>query len=330
VAEEPNPRDLGIYFLDVGQGDCTVIVPPKGDGGAIVFDIADQFVLERFVANHGLRVSDVIASHLDIDHIRGMLGFLRNHMDAIDRVYLGTDRKPEPGQNRNLRELVEQIDAWGEGRPMPNIIPKDNWRDHEGPVTIREGKDWKVEIILPFNTTRHKVELRDGQHPNVVSAVLRIEREGTAVLVGGDAKEEAKAWKTYGDLYDRVNAELAVISVGTNNPKKWSHPHADHVEAIRRGGRCRTLCTQLTPRCHEHPLELRGIMMERATMVEPPYRHWKRGSTEVPCAGTIAVWIDGSGELHHEPSRSSEHSKLLLRVDDPMCERDPRVTADSA
>jgi len=349
---EPSARDIGIYFLDVGQGDCTVIIPPEGEGGAIVFDVADQYVLERFVANHEIVVSDVIASHLDIDHVRGMLDFLRNHGDKVDRAYIGLDRYPAPGKNIALRKLLEQVEIWTEETPIPRIIQKDNWRDHEKPLTIREGRDWKVELILPYNSTRSKVLRESGPHANMVSAVLRVERGETAVLIGGDAplgsweqlgardslllpaaairtphhggdaKEGGQVWKAYSELYDRVNAELGVVSVGTSN--SYDHPHVDHLGAVRRGGECRLLCTQLTPRCHGSPIELREAMRNQATMVEPPYRQWdatgkSRRSKEVPCAGSIVAWIDASGRLHHEPSIDSEHTKLLRRVDNPRC-----------
>jgi len=350
---EPGPRDIGIYFLDVGQGDCSVIIPPAGEGGAIVVDIADQYVLERFVANHDIEVSDVIASHLDMDHIGGMLGFLLNQGDRVDRAYIGLDRFPAPGKNIALRKLLEQVETWTEHRPHPHIIQKDNWRDHEGPLLIREGDDWRVELVLPYNSTRSKALRQSGPQANMMSAVVRVVRGETAVLIGGDAPlgsweqlhnrdpqllpaaairtphhggdatEGGVAWKDYPALYDRVDAKLGVISVGTSN--SYGHPHLDHVAGARREGECRLLCTQLTPRCHRSPIERREAMRNQATMVEPPYRQWNeagqsRRPKEVPCAGSIVAWIDASGELHHEPSADSEHTKALLRVDNPQCQ----------
>jgi beta-lactamase superfamily II metal-dependent hydrolase len=361
VAANPSSRDLGIYFLDVGQGDCTVIVPPEGQGRAIIFDIADQYVIERFVANHELEIGSVVASHLDKDHIGGMLGFLRGHLGAgksIDRIYLGPDRPVRPGKNRQLRELVEQTFTWAKAKP-PVIIVKDNWRDIEYPLTLAEyDDDWRVGLVLPMNYTRNEAAMRVGPHSNMCSAVLRVERAGQAVLIGGDAplgsweqlepdllparairaphhggdiREGGEQWKQLGDLYDRVSAELGVISVGTNNSPRWSHPHEDHALAIRRKGACRLLCTQLTRRCHEEPQLLRDRALRAATSVEYPYRHYddpqqarasKRRSQEVPCAGTVVVWLDSSGELHHEPGPNSAHAQLLRRVDDPLCTRE--------
>ncbi|PRQ05679.1 hypothetical protein ENSA7_44120 [Enhygromyxa salina] len=187
----------------------------------------------------------------------------------------------------------------------------------------------------------------------MLSAVLRITRGDSAVLIGGDAPlgswerldgrnpellraeairvphhcghatEGGTEWTEYEQLYTAVNAKLSVVSVGTNNG--YEHPQTEHLVAARRGGQCRLICTQLTPRCHHNPPELREAMKDQATMVEPPYRHWdedgKPRSTEVPCAGSVVAWIDAGGKLHHEPSAGSEHSKLLLRVDGPLCQQ---------
>lgn len=56
---------LGVYFMDVGQGDCSFVVPPDG-AGAILFDCNDAHVADRFVVDHGItHLSAVVASHLD-------------------------------------------------------------------------------------------------------------------------------------------------------------------------------------------------------------------------------------------------------------------------
>jgi hypothetical protein len=44
---------LRVFFLDVGQGDCTFVVPPVAESAPILFDCADSYVAERFVAAHG-------------------------------------------------------------------------------------------------------------------------------------------------------------------------------------------------------------------------------------------------------------------------------------
>jgi len=79
--------DLSVFFLDVGQGDCTFIVPPEGEGAPILFDCADELVASRFCTDHGITdLQAVVASHLDIDHVRGMLPFLKERFESNKRV----------------------------------------------------------------------------------------------------------------------------------------------------------------------------------------------------------------------------------------------------
>ena len=352
---KPGPTSVGIYCLDVGQGDCTVVVPPRAESGAIVFDVADQYVLERFVANHKLRVTDVIASHLDIDHIRGMLGFLKGPAAAdVEHVYIDLDRKTTSGEKETLDKLLDYVEGESEKVP-PLFIQRQSWRNNDGPLLVRRGTGWKVEIVLPFMDKRTK-ELRKAKpYANLMSAVLRVEHAEAAVLVGADAplgswqelnkrnrklipakairaphhggkaKHGGSAWKTYENLYDGVGATVGVISVGTNN--RWSHPNEEHVFTLRRGGQCRVLCTQLTPRCHDEPSTVFDRLSRVSQAVAPNYRHQPRAGrarpNEVPCAGSIVVWLDRNGKLHHEPGRSSAHARELLQqhIDEPLCLR---------
>src|SRR5690606_17966065 len=65
-------ESLGVYFLDVGQGDCSFILSGSGEEG-VLFDCADSDVAQKFATDKGLReLHAVVVSHLDLDHIRGM------------------------------------------------------------------------------------------------------------------------------------------------------------------------------------------------------------------------------------------------------------------
>lgn len=105
---------LGVYFLDVGQGDCSFIVPPAG--GAVLFDCNDAYVAERFVADHGINhLAAAVVSHLDVDHIRGVLPFLEGFLargGKVDEVYLGMDAKPEERLNETCTALLDRAIAW--------------------------------------------------------------------------------------------------------------------------------------------------------------------------------------------------------------------------
>lgn len=351
-----DPSRLGIYFLDVGQGDCTFVVPPAGQGDPILFDCADLYVAERFVANHEItHLQAVVASHLDIDHVQGMLPFLLNHFAAgrrVNELIIGLDRIPRRGRSKHLRALIAQALAWDREPPHEGFVLREPVRYRDAPHTLAEGPGWRVQLVLPFYGDKVGELVEGGQDPNHCSAVLRVERAGASVLVGGDAplgawerlepelrtanairtphhggeiRHHGQDWSEFSDLYEAVQASTAVISVGSSF--QYEHPRKDHTEAARRDGACRLLCTQLTPRCHLEPLTLRELALAYSARVEWPYRHLavpgdkaRPRRRESPCAGSIVVWIDGQGRLEVVPGERSEHARLLLpRVDGAAC-----------
>lgn len=72
------PQDLKISFIDVGQGDCTIITTPNHkniliDGGGSTNDSYDigESILLPYLLNHHIKQIDVmIISHFDTDHVR--------------------------------------------------------------------------------------------------------------------------------------------------------------------------------------------------------------------------------------------------------------------
>lgn len=346
---------LGIYMLDVGQGDCTFIVPPQGEGDAILLDCNDAYVAERFVSNHGIRrLRAVVASHLDRDHIRGIVPFLETYFsngNSIDMLFVGVDRPPgEPGKAVEVARLLERALAWAEDPPCPGFILSDPTRV-AAPVVLASGSGWQIELVLPFYTSRVRATGIGGEDPNRSSVVLRVSRQGSNVLIGGDASLDSwerlepallpaaairtshhggdlgsgARWSEVADLYQAVNADHAFISVGTNNA--YEHPNAAHVAAMRNGGRCRVRCTQLTTRCHPSPETLRNESLDIAGAIEWPYRHrTKPGDPrrtnrthETPCAGSMVVWIDAAGSISAEPRPRGDHDLFLAKVRRPLC-----------
>ena len=248
------PADAGalaVYCLDVGQGDCTFIVPPEGD--PILFDCADAYVAARFVANHRIsRLEAVVASHMDADHIRGLLPFLRNHLEEggeVGRLVIGLDRQVRRGQNKALRALIEQALRWAESPPHDGFTLAPPFRLQDAAMTLAQGADWSVELVLPMYHQLVGRLLRTTPDANRCSAVLRVERGGSAILIGGDAPlgswedledtrraadgirtphhggridDHTRTWTTCDELYTAIGAKLAVVSVGSNN--RYGHP----------------------------------------------------------------------------------------------------------
>lgn len=337
---------FGIYFMDVGQGDCSLLCPPSTP--PVLVDCADATTALHFVRDLRIKaLSAVIVSHLDQDHIAGMHRFLADFLDGggeVGALYINMDRRDLSEMGRNL---LEQALTWNrEGLlrlhpPMRETKPK----------LVCHGSGWTIDIVLPRYERVLASQVAGRNAPNLVSAAVRVRCFEKAVLVGGDVPlgsweeleprllkadvlrvphhggsidEGAMAW-TAQDLYRDVAPRIAVFSVGTTN--RHGHPLPEHMRAAMAGGPCRRVCTQLTARCHPAPERLRRAALRNVASVGYPYaRHMRsRGPKEVPCAGSVMIAIDESGTIEAvpPPGPGGWHDAFVDRTAHPMCRTSP-------
>lgn len=73
------PQDLTISFIDVGQGDCTLIITPNHktilmDGGGSAkleqYDVGKNVLVPYLLSHHRKQIDVMIISHFDADHVR--------------------------------------------------------------------------------------------------------------------------------------------------------------------------------------------------------------------------------------------------------------------
>ena len=70
------PHDLKIYFIDVGQGDSSLVVTPNNKkilidgGGSTTYDIGENTLLPYLLDRKIKMLDYVIVSHFDYDHVR--------------------------------------------------------------------------------------------------------------------------------------------------------------------------------------------------------------------------------------------------------------------
>lgn len=349
-------RSIEGFALDVGQGDATLLLLPGGE--VVLFDCADDWVVEKVVTNWGIRrISAVIASHLDRDHIGGMLGFLQNFVASggvIERVFLDVDSRDvsdsTPG-GALAKSLIDHVIAGAESG---------SWKVFAvtAPETaLAEGPGWSLRLVAPTQAQR-LAQQRSGQTaPNALSGVLRAEIGGHAVLLGGDAtlatwaglppeQLEARVFRiphhggalTDGGvpdgwdadrLYSAIGAEVAILSVG----RGYDHPHPDWIRPVIGGGPCRLVCTQVTRRCERtiksEPAGLRASAIRSTHFVEPPWRHLDARDAprthryEIPCAGTVVFELGEDGTLRALPEVEGAYRRLIDGWSSPLCRPAP-------
>ena len=114
-AHTTNRRPLEIIFLDVGQGDGSVLITPERDESERIFVIDAgisnnmyEFLRKRFRPyKKDIRFHAAIITHPDIDHYGGFEAIFQTHSIGFDKVYHnGLVERPVSGQFEKLGGLV--------------------------------------------------------------------------------------------------------------------------------------------------------------------------------------------------------------------------------
>ena len=309
---------MHIDFLNVGQGDCTLVTPPSGD--LLLIDCADSTVavahLQRIRQATRRTLGTVIVSHSDLDHCGGVIAVLEDtlrHRALPVTVYADIDR------HKNIPKAWRDLIAFLQ-RNYPDKLRVRTVS--ETPAVVCEDSSalpvWSVKIVHPDHVQRLSLASQLRLAPNPLSYVVEVTLGPTSVLVAGDAHAKALIHASTGpvsvlraphhgarlsglsDMYSALEPSVAVVSVGTNN--RHEHPHVDHIMAARAAG-CAIACTQLTARCCLSPVDVRANFLPRYRRYDVlQTRHARRNNREVPCAGSVFVTLRADGyEVEPDP-----------------------------
>lgn len=281
---------IGLYTLNVGQGQCVVCIGGTGANrqAAVIDAGARGDRLARWLAEMGVcRLPAVILTHNHADHIRGILKLVESFAGTIGKLYYLIDQPPAkiPYWLPVQRWLQERrIEA------AAKLCPEDWAKPTAGKSLIARGLDgFQLYCVYPTEIQLAAVAQDaplEGTHPgagnpNAASAVIRLVRAATPgqtlALLGGDLT--FRGWKRLQEqkrdlraevlivphhgstagaaddfgprhLAEAVRPRFALISVGTSNTH--NHPRAELIRELRAVG-ATILCTQITDRCVESP-----------------------------------------------------------------------------
>ena len=186
-----------ICFLDVGQGDCTLIRTREGD---ILIDAGPESAQDALclrLKQLGVReIALAIFTHPDEDHVGGADGVLSQI--PVREVWLPVREMDNPSAAR-MEKVIEE-----KGTARKNV--------RAGEV-LRVG-DAVVETLAPFGDATND--------PNDNSIVVRVTCGEIGMLFMGDAsaKVEQKILKIYG----KANLTAQLYKVGHHGSKTASSP----------------------------------------------------------------------------------------------------------
>ena len=230
VADGPDGR-LHVYFLDIGQGDSTLIVTPAGrqvliDGGPDG-DVTSQALAD--VLPGGDRSLDlVVMTHLDSDHSHGLF-------EVLDRYTTGgvvVGPNPDDG---------EASAEWDQGLRQNELSTLEVGEGYR----IRLEDNIALEVINPpaehlsGNSNNDSVAMRltYGQVSVLLTADIEQEAEQRLLNSGTELSSTVLKVGHHGSntsstqrFLNAVDPEVAVISAGYDNP--YGHPAGAVLERL--------------------------------------------------------------------------------------------------
>lgn len=230
------PKDLEIYFIDVGQGDSTLIITPTNkkllidSGGSETgsFDIGKNTLLPYLLDRKIISLDYICISHFDSDHCDGFKYLLKNikvKNIILSKQYETTD---------NFEEIISIAN-----KKKINILKV------EAGNVLNIDKFVRVRIFSP------EKKLTDDINDN--SIVMKLEYNNFSCLFTGDISKqvEQKLVKQYGNelnstvlkvahhgsktssdekFINIVSHKISLIGVGKNN--KFGHPNEEVITIL--------------------------------------------------------------------------------------------------
>jgi len=204
-----------VRFVDVGQGDATLIVSPEGkrvlvDGGRSATDVA------KMLRAAGVDTLDlVVASHADADHIGGLASVF--HVTCV-RAYLDNGRPHTTATYRRLMETVEGSNAqYLQATARTITLGSMTLRVLPPPSDVQDQNNASVGLVLAYGDFRALL-VGDAEQDELRYFVqLGVPRVSVLKAAHHGARNGVSpGW------VQATRPRIVVISVGAHNP--YGHP----------------------------------------------------------------------------------------------------------
>ena len=226
-AELPEDSTFEVHYLDVGQGDCSLVLC---DGDAMLIDggeSSESSKVYAYLKQHGISHLDyMVATHAHSDHIGGLSGAL--NYATVDTAFCPVTEY----DSKTFDSMVKYLDKQGIG------------------ITVPSAGD---EFMLGSAHVQVLGPQKIYDDPNDTSIVMKVTYGETSFLFTGDAERTAEAdildagydlsstvlkvghhgsdTSTSYPFLREIMPEYAVIQVGKDN--SYGHPTEDTLSRLR-------------------------------------------------------------------------------------------------
>lgn len=316
-SEVDNVRDLKVYFIDIGQGDCIFIELP--DGKNMLIDTGEKRNAGKAKIDKYLRdekgdkvtIDYCVATHPDSDHI-GLMPYVYEQYDVLKsyRPYVYSENK---SASALPYELNKGIKIKNSSNIYYDYITNVNaeqtyWEffkddsDFSNGFTGKDGEiyEYTVNFVMPYADN-----LNDYQYfttPNDFSAVIMLEYADRKILFTGDIEYET----------GKKGAEQSFIrEFSTSNPAMVD---CDVLKVAHHGSDSSTSPEFLSLVKPEYSVISCGLSNKHRHPLKSTLDNLVKCGSEIyrtDLQGTIILTIDSKGKITLEKQTDKYDGKIL-------------------
>ncbi len=230
---KPAQTELAVHFIDVGQGDSTLILC---DGEAMLIDAGNNdkgTTVQLYLTKQNVSsLKYVIGTHPDADHIGG-LDVILYKFDC--ETVIMPDKTSDSDISATYRDVLDTMEQRGYKNTLP--IVGDTYSLGSASFTILgpseeygDTNNCSVAILLKHreNSFLFTGDAESEEEKDIVESGLDIDADVYKAGHHGSSSSSSPA------LLNAVTPEYAVISCGEGN--SYGHPHAETLNHLRSMG----------------------------------------------------------------------------------------------
>lgn len=316
-SEVDNVRDLKVYFIDIGQGDCIFIELP--DGKNMLIDTgekrnAGKAKIDKYLRDekgNKVTIDYCVATHPDSDHI-GLMPYVYEQYDVLKsyRPYVYSENK---SASALPYELNKGIKIKNSSNIYYDYITNVNaeqtyWEffkddsDFSNGFTGKDGEiyEYTINFVMPYADN-----LNDYQYfttPNDFSAVIMLEYADRKILFTGDIEYET----------GKKGAEQSFIrEFSTSNPAMVD---CDVLKVAHHGSDSSTSPEFLSLVKPEYSVISCGLSNKHRHPLKSTLDNLVKCGSEIyrtDLQGTIILTIDSKGKITLEKQTDKYDGKIL-------------------
>lgn len=227
-------HNLWFHFIDVGQGDSSLIITPKGN--TILIDAGDEAHAKKvvsYIREQGIEKLDlVIATHPDADHIGGMDKVIKNF--DID-VFAMPDVSAKTNQYKQIQRELKAKKMRATRLYQGDEVQIDDDIDFEilSPVKGKKYDDtneYSIVAKIVYKDTSF-ILMGDATMENEVDIINNVPDIDIDVLKLG---HHGSSTSSSDYFVTKTSPNIAIISCGKNN--KYGHPHQEVMRVLKKHG----------------------------------------------------------------------------------------------